>query len=261
MSVDEGTVATELREDGTLLLTLSYPARRNAISMRMRGELEECFVRAQADSACRSIVLTGDGDHFCSGGDLSSFPGITSSSGRHRMQNLHRVIRLMVAGQKPVIAAVEGAAMGAGLGLAAACDVIVASETARFSAPFARFNLVPDYGAMWTLINRIGIGRTKLLVMSGRTIEGTEAERMGLVDQLAPAGEALSEALELARQVSKGAPLAHEMLKAVLARGPRSLDEVLAAEADSQGVLFGTEDFVEGYSAFFERREPKFMDR
>ncbi|WP_242124206.1 enoyl-CoA hydratase-related protein [Sphingobium sp. Sx8-8] len=258
MSDDTGTVFSELHVGGVLLLTLSFPARRNAISMRMRAVLEERLEQAQTDPACRAIVLTGEGEHFCSGGDLTSFAGVTSSGGRLRMQNLHRIIRMMAAGRKPIVAAVEGAAMGAGLGLAAACDVIVASQTAKFSVPFARFNLVPDYGGMWTLTNRIGMGRTRLLVMSGRTIRAEEAERIGLVEQIVPAGTALAEALALAGQIAKGAPLSHEYLKAVLARGPAGLEDVLAAEADAQGVLYGTEDYVEGYTSFFEKREPQF---
>ena len=226
--------------------------------MTMRAVLATKLAAAQDDPAVRAIILTGDGAHFCSGGDLTSFAGVTPPGGRRRMQDLHPIIRLMVAGRKPIVAAVEGAAMGAGLGLAAACDVIVASESARFAMPFARFNLVPDYGALWTLSNRIGVGRMRMLVMSGRTITAAEAERIGLIEQLVPAGGALAEAQALTRDIARGAPLAHEFLKTALARGPAPLETMLAIEADAQGVLYGTEDYVEGYASFLEKRDPVF---
>lgn len=254
---DDGTVLAE-RRGAVEILTISFPARRNAISLKLREVLHARLVETQGDPSCRAIVVRGDGDHFCAGGDISSFAGVTPAGGRLRLQKLHRSIRLLAAGTKPVIAAVEGAALGAGLGLAAACDIIVASRSAKFSMPFTRFGLIPDYGAMWTLSERIGPGRTKLLVMSGRMIGAEEAERIGIVDQLAEPGSALDDALALAEEIAGGAPLANEYTKVMLARGYGSLDNLLEAEADAQGVLFGTEDFVEGYSAFLERRRPAF---
>lgn len=254
---DDGTVLAE-RRGAVEILTLSFPARRNAISLNLREILYDRLIATQEDPSCRAIIIRGDGDHFCAGGDISSFAGVTPAGGRLRLQKLHRSIRLMAAGCKPVIAAVEGAALGAGLGMAAACDIIVASRDAKFSMPFTRFGLIPDYGAMWTLANRIGPSRTKLLVMSGRTIGAEEAERIGVVDQLAEPGSALDDALALAEEIAGGAPLANEYTKVMLARGYGSLDELLDAEADAQGVLFGTEDFVEGYTAFIERRQPAF---
>lgn len=255
-----GTVRVERRGD-ILILTLSFPARRNALSLSMRAVLLEVLTEAQTDPACRVIVLTGEAPHFCAGGDITSFGGVTPAAGRVRMQKIHPLIRLMVAGTRPVIAAVEGAAIGAGLAVASACDIVVASQDAKFAIPFAQFGLVPDFGSMWTLVNRIGIGRMKKLVMSGESMTAIEAERIGLVDQLAPAGSALAEALILAEKVAKGAPLAHEMTKAVLARGAASLDDVLAAEADAQGILYGTEDYKEGYTAFLARRPPVFQGK
>lgn len=254
---DEGTVLSA-RDGAVVTLTLSYPARRNAFSMAMRAVFAERLAEADADPGVRAIVVTGAGEHFCSGADVTSFGGITPPAGRARMQWLHRIIRMMVAGKKPTIAAVEGAAIGAGLGLAAACDVIVAGEGARFAMPTARFNLLPDYGGLWTLANRIGIGRTKLLVMSGRAMPAAEAERIGLVEQLVPTGTALAEAHALAREIAGRAPLAHELLKAALARGPAPLEAMLAIEADGQGVLYGADDYVEGHTSLTEKREPNF---
>lgn len=257
---DDGTVKVEQREN-VHVLTLSYPARRNAISMRMREALLEALTAAIADDHCRAIVLTGEGRHFCSGGDITSFAGVTPPAGRVRMQAIHRTLRLLISGRKPVIAAVEGAAIGAGCSIAAACDIVVASEESRFACPFNRFALAPDWGAGWTLPSRMGVGRAKFLMLSGRTVDAREAERLGLVEQITPAGGALAEALAIADDVARGAPLSNETVKNLLARGTGSLEEALAAEADAQGVLYGSEDYVEGYSAFLEKRQPNFKGR
>lgn len=257
---DEGVVKIE-QAGPVRILILSYPARRNAISLRLREELYDALLDAMNDQTCRAIVLTGEGRHFCSGGDIGSFAGVTPVSGRERMQRLHRIVHLLIEGAKPVIAAVEGAAFGAGLSLAAACDVVVASVEAKFACPFNRFGLAPDWGAMWTLPHRMGIGRAKMFMMSGRTLDGRAAEQQGLVDLVAESGAALREALALAGDIAAGAPLSNGMVKGVLARGLGHLDEALAAEADVQGVLFGSEDFIEGQAAFQAKRPPAFNGR
>ncbi|MBV9510023.1 MAG: enoyl-CoA hydratase/isomerase family protein [Caulobacteraceae bacterium] len=257
---DQGAVRRE-RRGQVEVLTLSYPARRNAVSMRMRAELLEALTAILADDGCRAVVLTGDGAHFCSGGDITSFAGVTPAAGRQRMFRIHQILRLLIAGPKPVVAAVEGAAFGAGCSIAAACDVVVAAEDAKFSCPFNRFALAPDWGGGWTLPNRMGVGRAKLFMLTGRAFGAPEAERLGLVDQLAPCGQALNTALAIAEDITRGAPLSNEVVKALLARGHGALEEALAAEADVQGVLYGTEDYNEGYAAFLEKRPPQFTGR
>lgn len=254
---DVGRILAE-KNDRIWLLTLSNAPRRNAMSMRMRAELHEALAAAGDDPACRAIVLAGEGEHFCSGGDISSFAGVTPAGGRARMQNIHRILRLLQSGKKPVIAAVEGAAIGAGTALASACDIIVAAQNAKFALPFTRFGLVADWGALWSVPLRIGIGRAKLMMLSGRTFDGEAADRLGLVDMLTLPGRALEEALALAEDVAAGAPLSTEMLKSIMVRGLGSIEEAFAIEADAQGVLYGTEDYVEGYTAFLEKRQPIF---
>lgn len=240
------------------LFKMSNPPRRNALSMRMREELYAALVAANDDRTCRAIVLAGDGAHFCSGGDISSFSGVTPVGGRARMQNIHRILRRLQAGRIPVIAAVEGAAIGAGTSIASACDIIVAAQDAKFALPFTRFGLVADWGALWSVPLRIGVGRAKLMMMSGRIFDGEAADRLGLVDLLALPGSAVEEAMRLAADIAAGAPLSNEMMKSIMVRGLGSLEEAFAVEADAQGVLYGTEDYVEGYTAFLEKRQPEF---
>jgi len=249
------------RDGPVAILTLSYPERRNAFSLPLRAVLLKELQAVLEDEACRVIVLTGDGANFCSGGDITSFDGVTPVAGRVRMQRVHAIVRLIVRGEKPVIAAVEGHAAGAGLCVAAACDMVVAARDAKLSCTFNKIGLFPDFGGAWTIPARMGIGRAKMLMMSGRVIDGEAGERQGLVDLVAAPGEALKEAVALAHDVARTAPLSNGLVKSVLARGPTSLEEVLAAEADAQGVLYGSEDFQEGRRAFLEKRAPSFKGR
>ena len=244
-----------------VVLTLSYPERRNAFSLQVRERLHERLIAAHANAACRAIVITGEGQHFCSGGDISSFEGITTVAGRARIQRLQPIVRLIVRGEKPVVAAVEGHAAGAGLCIASACDIVVASREAKFSCTFNKIGLMADFGGAYTIPARMGLGRAKMLMMSGRQIDAETAERYGLVDQLSAPGAALNDAIALAQDIAKTAPLSIAATKAVLGQGPRSLDDVLAAEADAQAVLFGSADFEEGWRAFLAKRAPDFQGR
>ncbi len=256
-----GTVVVE-RDGAVAVVRLTYPERRNALSLPLRAALTEAMAELMADDAVRVVVLTGDGAHFCSGGDISSFEGVTPASGRVRMQRVHNLLRLIMRGEKPVIAAVEGHAAGAGLCLAAACDIVVAARDAQFSCTFNRIGLLPDFGAVWTLPLRMGVGRAKLLAMSGRVLDGPAAEAQGLAEVVVEPGQALTEALTLAREIAgRTAPLSNALFKAILTRGPTGLEEMLAAEADAQGVLYGTEDFDEGWRAFMGKRKPDFKGR
>lgn len=257
---DTGTVHSE-RHGAVTVLTLAYPARRNALSLSLRAALESTLAAAMADADCRAIVLTGEGGHFCSGGDITSFEGVTPASGRVRMQGIHRVVRLLVRGEKPVVAAVEGHAAGAGLCLAAACDVVVAASDAKFSCTFNKLGLMPDLGGAWSLPLRMGLGRAKLLMMTGRLLDAAAAQAQGLVEIVSEPGQALAQALLVAQEMAALAPLSNGLLKAVLARGPQPLEDLLAAEVDAQAVLYGSADFAEGRQAFAQKRAAVFRGR
>lgn len=254
--------ASELVQQGTdgpvTILTLNRPERRNALSVPLREHLVERLEAALGDATCRAIVITGHGEHFCAGGDIAGMEGVTGISGRQRMAGHHRLVRLLVGGEKPIIAAVEGHAVGAGLSLAAACDIVVASTTAKFTCSFNRVGLVPDLGAAWTLPLRMGMGRAKFAMMTGRTLSAEAAERWGLAELVVGAGEALAEAVALGRELAAKAPLSNGFAKALLSRMPRDLDEMLRAEADAQAVLYTSRDMAEGRAAFLGKREPTF---
>lgn len=256
-SQDTGTVSAD-RHGAVTVLTMNFPARRNALSLALRAALQARLDEALADAACRVIVLTGAAGHFCSGGDLSSMEGVSPVNGRARLQAVHHIVRALVRGEKPVLAAVEGHAAGAGLCIAAACDVVVASREAKFSCTFNKVGLMPDLGGAWSLPMRMGLGRAKMLMMSGRTLGAADALAQGLAEVLTAPGQALPEALLLAQDMAALSPLSQGMVKAVLSRGAMPLEDLLAAEVDAQAVLFGSADFAEGRQAFLEKRAPQF---
>jgi enoyl-CoA hydratase/carnithine racemase len=160
-----------------------------------------------------------------------------------------------------VIAAVEGHAAGAGMCVAANCDIVVASTEAKFTCSFNKIGLLPDLGGLWSIPQRMGLGRAKLLMMTGRMIDATTAQAQGLVEELCAPGAALETAIAMAQEIAQTAPLTNGFVKAALSRGPMNVDELLALECDMQGLLFGTEDFQEGRTAFMEKRKPAFKGR
>ncbi|WP_119166635.1 enoyl-CoA hydratase/isomerase family protein [Algihabitans albus] len=246
------------RRGAIALLTLHDPTRRNALSLPMREALHDLLEQAMTDEAVRAIVITGAEGRFCAGGDLRSMENIAPTAARLRLRRAHRLVRLIVRGEKPVIAAIEGDAAGAGLSLAAACDLVLTSEDARFIAAFDRVGLMPDLGALWTVPARTGNSAARRLLLLGEVFDGREAARCGLADKAVAPGQALSEALAVAERLAAGAPLAIAAVKAMLARAPQALDAVLDSEADNQAVLFSSRDFAEGRRAFFEKQKPQF---
>lgn len=243
------------------LIFMNEQRRRNALSLAMRESLHRMLTEALEDEEVHAIVLAGAGGTFSAGGDISSMNGLDAIAGRKRLQKAQRLFHLLYHGSKPVVAAVEGAAVGAGLSLASACDIIVAGTGARFGCLFSRIGLIPDLGMLKSLPERIGSGRTKLLAMNGKTIDATTAGQWGLVDEVVSEGAAIERALEIAEGISEGAPLAHTLTKQLLGRLPLSTDALLAAEADAQALLFTTEDFVEGREAFLNKRKPRFQGK
>ena len=240
-------------------ITLNDPDRRNAIGLDTRHELSAALAEADASPTCRAVVLTGAGTAFSAGGDLSSMTDDRVGSSA-RLHALADVIRAIVHCSKPVVVAVDGYAYGAGLSLAAACDVVVASRGARFCSSFAGVGLTADAGLHWSLPARVGYGRARLLIMLGRPVEATEAHDWGLVDELCD-GPSLASAVAVAEALAQRAPLSLAATKRILAGQAADLDAVLAAEGAAQVRLLATDDFAEGRQAFFDKRRPTFSGR
>jgi enoyl-CoA hydratase/carnithine racemase len=250
------------KADGVATLRLNAVARRNALSVAMRDELAAALEDAMRDDACRVVIVTGAGEHFCSGGDISGMGSANAINARSRFDSAHRALTLMVEGGKPVLAAIEGYAVGAGLSLAIAADIAIASRAAKFSCSFNRIGLVPDLGIAFTLPMRVGMGRARDIMISGDMIDAETAERWGMVERLAEPGRALADALTLAKRLAATtAPLSNLYTKRLLSRMPGTLADILKAEADSQGTLYTSRDHAEGREAFLSKRKPVFEGR
>lgn len=249
------------KRDGITVIGLNEPDRRNAFSIPMRTELAAAMRAEIGDEACRAIVLTGNGGVFSAGGDIRAMGDGDPQKWAFRMEILHAIARSIAAGVKPVVAAVEGMAFGAGMSIAALCDYVVAAEDAKFCASFGRMALVGDTGALWSLPQRIGATQTRALMISARVVEAPEAKQLGLVDELAPRGGTREAALGHAQRLAKMPPLAFGAMKSVLARSPASLDSVLAMELDLQMKLLMSADHAAAREAFFAKKEAVFTGR
>jgi 2-(1,2-epoxy-1,2-dihydrophenyl)acetyl-CoA isomerase len=252
----EGLIEERLGD--VVVLTMNAPNKRNALIPPVRDGLIAALMRLDADAACRAIVITGAGGAFCAGGDISSTGPLTPLEVRRRMRAPQGLVKLVINHSKPVLAAVDGPAFGAGLALAAACDVVVAGETATFCAAFGRIGVMADCGLLWSLPQRLGVGAVREIVMFCEVHTAADALAMGLVDRVAAPDHVLDATLERARKLAAMPTAAIGMTKAVLARGPLTLEGVLAAEVDTQAVLSTTHDQQEGLRAFAEKRKPQF---
>lgn len=238
------------------VLTIDRPDRRNALDLEDRLELLEAL-RA-ADRETRAVVLTGAGAVFCAGGDIRSMSQDREVA-RRRLEVVNAVVRQMVTGDRPIVAAVEGGAYGLGLALAAACDIVVASRSASFSTSFAKIGLAPDTGLAYTLPLRVGRGRTRELLLTARTFDASEAERLGLVETLVDEGSALETAVATATRLADLSPPMVSGVRRLLVQPDQSLEAVLATEAETQVELLAGPHFAEGRAAFLERRTPDFV--
>jgi 2-(1,2-epoxy-1,2-dihydrophenyl)acetyl-CoA isomerase len=241
------------------VITLDNSKTRNALSRDLLLVLADQLDALNADDACRAIVLTGANGHFCSGGDVSGMAAErTLMVGRTRMELGHRVVRTMVGGAKPTIAAVEGYAAGAGLSLAVAADYVVSSSSAKFVSSFAKVGLIPDLGLMWTLPQRVGLAEAKRMFATARVVPAPEALALGLADRLVEPGELLAKAIETALSFTAGAPLSMALMKGAYGSGIANFEDVLRTERDNQAALYLTKDHREAVSAFLEKRPPQF---
>ena len=247
------------------VLTLNRPTKMNAIDRDMIDSLESAIGKAREDGV-RALLLTGAGRGFCAGADLTAQPGQGHTSGTESLAKkglpLGFPSLLIQQFPRPTIAAVNGAAVGAGFGLALACDIRIAAERARFSAIFAKRALSPDYGCTQLLPMAVGMSKALEMMYTGDIIDAVEAERIGLVSSVVPDEDLLERAMDLAHNLASGPSVAHELTKKLAYSAySRDLQDHLWFEGQASQATGSTEDRAEGVRAFHERREPVFKGR
>ncbi len=268
-----------LEKDGPIaIITLNRPDVGNSFDFRLMMEIDNVLKEVGGAQDIRAVIITGAGKHFCTGVDLSMFtnpeslveePGAEQAIapalddqtyGRGTV--VGSVVR-MRSMSKPVIAAINGAVVGAALGVALACDIIIASDKARFSMVFVKRGIIPDTAGSFTLPRIVGLPRACELTLTGDTIDAAEADRIGLVSRVVPHDDLMKTARGLAERIARNPPLAVGMAKAALHRGMAGTDilEHMKYEVDLQEKLLNTEDFMEAATAFLEKREPVFKGK
>jgi 2-(1,2-epoxy-1,2-dihydrophenyl)acetyl-CoA isomerase len=250
------TVRYDIAE-GVATLTLNRPGQRNAIDLQMREEIARCVESLERDRDVRALVITGAGGAFCAGGDLRSIGSaqLDGAGWRQRMKDAHAWVGALIALDRPVIAAIDGPAFGAGFSLALAADFVVASPRARFCLSFMKMSLVPDFGALYTLPRVVGVQRAKELMLSAREIAADEAQRLGIVGEVVDTGQLLARAQAIAASFTAASPLAVSLVKRALAAAPAaSLDTMLDFEADAQALCFGSAGHREAVARFLDKQ-------
>ncbi len=247
----------------TRCLTLSRPDARNALSVALVGALERELAALPAQRDVRAVVLTGAGDRaFCAGADLREREGMDEAQVRTFVGRLQALMTTIEALPQPVIAAINGFALGGGLELALACDLRVAADGAMMGLPEVRLGIIPGAGGTQRLPRAIGHARARELVLTGRRIDAARAEQIGLVHEVAPADGLLTRCLEIADEIAAGAPLAVEQAKHAVHAGMQvDLDAGLAIEREAYQRVIPTEDRLEALAAFREKRAPVFRGR
>jgi len=251
------------RADGVVTVTFDRPEKKNAVNGVMWRELLETAQEIRATSADRCVVLTGAGGAFCSGADLSddSNTGVATHQ-LARMQHINTVVQAFHDLPQPTIAKVTGVAAGIGMNLALGCDLVIASEEARFSEIFVKRGLSVDGAGSWILPRLVGLHKAKELCLFGDIIDAPEALALGIVNRVVPAGDVDKLVDEWAARLAAGPPIALSMTKRMLNRSfEQSFEQTLDDEARSQTVNFGTRDTAEAIGAFLAKRPPKFEGR
>jgi 2-(1,2-epoxy-1,2-dihydrophenyl)acetyl-CoA isomerase len=253
------------RDGPVTLLTMNRPRARNALDKALLLALGAGLQAAAEDPGARAVVLTGAGGAFCAGADLKA--ALSGAGGDNPFEQLdgtldayHAIIRAIIGAPKPVVAAVDGGAVGFGCDLALACDLRVLSTEAYLQEKFVKIGLMPDGGGTFWLPRLVGLGRAMEMMLLGEPVPAEEARAVGLANRVVPAPRLRDEAMKLAHQLAKGPPLAYaEIKKAVRAGLGGTIDATLPLEKQGQLRCLTSNDCMEGVAAWMQKREPSFQ--
>jgi 2-(1,2-epoxy-1,2-dihydrophenyl)acetyl-CoA isomerase len=254
-------------KDGIATLTLNRPERLNALGDTLREDLQDAVTRASADPEVRVMIVTGAGRGFCSGGDVKAMNERRESRAERPLTDKvapgrDQTVQALRDAPKPVIAAVNGAAAGAGMNLALCCDMRLASTAAKFAQAFVRRGLHPDWGGTYFLPRIVGTAKACELIFTGEVIDAQEALRLGIVSAVHEPEELMPAALALARKIADGPPVAIRLAKrAIYHNAECDLRQALEFETFAQNICYETEDAAEGIRAFVDKRPPSFKGR
>ncbi|MGI9492048.1 MAG: enoyl-CoA hydratase-related protein [Geminicoccaceae bacterium] len=250
-------VITERLDEGVALVKLNRPEVLNALNIATREALADAFAALQDDSNVLAIVLTGDDKAFAAGADLKEFAETSTVEIMKRRSERHW--NTVAATPQPVIAAIRGYAMGGGLELAMACDLIIVGESAQLGQPEIRVGIMPGAGGTQRLTRAVGKFQAMKMCLTGKPVTGTEAYQIGLASEVVPDDEVLETAIKLATSIARMPPLATQAIKEAIVQGETaSLESALLLERKAFQLLFATEDRREGMAAFIEKRRPDF---
>jgi enoyl-CoA hydratase/carnithine racemase len=253
-------VLVERPAEGVALIRINRPEVRNALNMEVRQLLADRLAAVAEEEAVRCIVMTGNDKAFAAGADIKEMANASAIDMLRR--GALKLWSSIAACPKPVIAAVNGFALGGGCELAMSCDIILAGESAKFGQPEVKIGIIPGGGGTQRLARAVGKYKAMRYVLTGDIFDARTAYEMGLVSELVPDAEVEKRAIELAKQIAELPPLAVELAKEAVLRGmDAALDSGLALEAKAIQLLFASEDQKEGMAAFIEKRKPKFTGR
>ena len=238
---------------------LSRPEVRNALGLEMREELKDFFTVIKDRDDVKVIVLTGEGNAFSAGGDLSALKEVDAVSGRKRLQSGHEMIQSILNLEKPVIAAINGPAAGAGVSLALACDMIIASNSSILIQSFVQVGLIPDLGSIYFLPRLVGRHRALELMFLGEKITAQQAHNIGIINRVVETEALMDEVNALALKLAEGPDMALGLMKKLVNKSVLAdINETFELEGFAQGMCFESSNFKEGVHAFFEKRKPIF---
>ncbi|MDD4377309.1 MAG: enoyl-CoA hydratase-related protein [Eubacteriales bacterium] len=249
-------------KEGMGLVTINRPKAMNALNEDVLEELLQVFTEIEKDENVKAVILTGEGKAFVAGADIAQMSGLNALQGRNMMILGHKVMNLIESIEKPVIAAVNGFALGGGCELSMACDIRIASEKAKFGQPEVGLGIIPGFGGTQRLARLVGKGMAKYLIMTAEIIPASEAYRIGLVEKIVAPEELMETAETVARTIMSKAPISIGTAKSAINNGyDMDMKSASKFEIETFTAAFGSDDKTEGMKAFLEKRTPEFKNK